>query len=63
MTYYKCKREIWTPSPIDNFPEVLSFKKGNLYFVENQETLDEEGQIFSFREKDDVWFERHFEPI
>lgn len=63
MTYYKCKREIWSPSPMEDFPDVLTFKKGNLYYIENQETIDEEGQTYRFNQQDETWFNRHFEEL
>lgn len=63
MDFYKCKRDIWSPSPFPDFPDVLSFKKNNLYIVKNERTEDEEGEEFSFKDKDEGWLQRHFETI
>lgn len=63
MAYYKCKREVWTPSPLKDYPDVLKFEKGNLYLIENNETIDEEGDVYRFESVNEPWFSRHFKQL
>lgn len=63
MMCYKCKRDIWGPSLIENFPDELLFKKGNLYLIEKNQTTDEEGRTHSFESIENEWFHHHFAPM
>lgn len=68
MSLYKCKRDIWEKHVNEEYPDFLSFKKNNIYILEDTKlktwhTRDEEGRRIVIKDLNDEWFQKHFNEV